>query len=302
MQTGTQHLIAVGIPVFNGEQWLEESLDSILSQTFPDFEVFIADNASTDRTREICLRYANADPRVRYHRHPRNLGALRNYNAVFEETHSQYFKWASCSDICKPHLLERCLEVLETREDVVLAYAKTMLFSTMGDVKQRYYQNLNLEYDSPSHRFAVAADWLEGLNNAYNGVWRRSAMESLMPYRESRGYDINFMLEMALRGKFVEVPEVLFHRRYETQSTGDLLAKSEQVSFFGADKVRYGRRERLARQLHRFTIPFRAPISPAEKLRVGVELLARLSWLGPALWRNVRSLARRVVNKLASLE
>ena len=75
-------LVTIGVPVYNGERFLEQCLDSLLSQTYRDFVLVISDNASTDRTQEICGRYAKADPRVRYHRNPVNIGLYGNFNRL----------------------------------------------------------------------------------------------------------------------------------------------------------------------------------------------------------------------------
>ncbi len=294
-----QHLLAVGMPVYNGEKWLQESIESILSQSFTDFELLISDNASTDGTERICRRYAETDSRVRYHRHTLNRGALANYNDVFRMTSSRYFKWASCSDICMPTLFERCLEVLEARDEVVLAYAQTVLFSSITGQQCLFYQNLTLEDDSPGNRIRIALDWLEGLNCTYNGVFRRSTIRNVMPYKETMGYDINFMLEVSLYGKFIEVCEPLFHRRYEMESTGLMLDHAERVSFFGADKMAFGRIGRLIRYLDKFAMPFRAPISIAEKLKIELELLIRLSWLIPTLGQKLIKLPGRLWAKVS---
>ena len=76
--------VSIGLPVCNGENYLKQALDSIMAQTYTDFELIISDNASTDRTAQICKEYANRDPRIRYYRNEKNLGAARNFNYVFE--------------------------------------------------------------------------------------------------------------------------------------------------------------------------------------------------------------------------
>ena len=76
--------VSVGLPVYNGERYVQESIDSILNQTLIDFELVISDNASTDRTEAICTGYAVKDSRVHYHRNPQNLGAAKNFRRVFE--------------------------------------------------------------------------------------------------------------------------------------------------------------------------------------------------------------------------
>ena len=63
--------LSIGLPVYNGERFLAQALECLLAQTFRDFELVISDNASTDRTSEICYAYVQRDPRVRYVRNPR---------------------------------------------------------------------------------------------------------------------------------------------------------------------------------------------------------------------------------------
>ena len=101
------------MPVYNGQNYIVQALDSLLSQTYSDFELIISDNASTDSTQDICKDYASRDARISYVRQVENLGAIPNFNRVFELSRGQYFKWASHDDLCEPTCLERCVEVLE---------------------------------------------------------------------------------------------------------------------------------------------------------------------------------------------
>ena len=84
-------LLSVGLFVYNGERFLEETLDSILSQTFTDFELIISDNASTDRTGEISEAYVRRDDRIRYYRGEKNMGAGWNVRRVYELATGKYF-------------------------------------------------------------------------------------------------------------------------------------------------------------------------------------------------------------------
>ena len=102
--------VSIGIAVFNGENFLESALRSILAQTFEDFELIISDNASTDRTADICEQYASQDGRVLYLRQPANLGAQPNYNLLVGQARGRYFKWAAHDDMLAPTFLERCVE------------------------------------------------------------------------------------------------------------------------------------------------------------------------------------------------
>jgi glycosyltransferase involved in cell wall biosynthesis len=99
--------LSIGLPVYNGEEYLAESLDALLGQSYEDFELIITDNASTDGTEAICRRYVNKDSRVRYERLVKNIGAANNHNHVFSLTRGELFKWASHDDLYGRDLLRR---------------------------------------------------------------------------------------------------------------------------------------------------------------------------------------------------
>src|SRR5579875_956335 len=106
--------VSIGVPVYNGERYLAQALDSILAQTFSDYEIIISDNGSTDATPDICRMYAAQDPRIKFHRHDHNRGSAWNYNRVFELSSGTYFGWLSHDDVYDPRFLERCVEVLDS--------------------------------------------------------------------------------------------------------------------------------------------------------------------------------------------
>src|SRR5262249_27915771 len=125
-------LISVGLFVYNGERYLEETLQSILNQTFTDFELIISDNASTDRTGEISQAYAGRDARIRYYRSEKNMGAGWNARRVYELATGKYFKSAAPDDVVEPEFLRRCVDALERDPDCVLAYARTREVDSNG--------------------------------------------------------------------------------------------------------------------------------------------------------------------------
>src|ERR1700693_4622631 len=106
-------MVSIGLPVYNGEVYLRQALDSILAQTFSDFELVISDNASTDSTEVICREYAAVDSRIRYRRQTRNRGVTWNFRQVVLLSSGKYFLWTSCDDLLAPNYVERCIEVLE---------------------------------------------------------------------------------------------------------------------------------------------------------------------------------------------
>lgn len=124
--------VSVGMPVYNGERYIAQSIESILSQTFQAFELIISDNASTDATEQICREYAAKDPRVRYYRSDRNHGASWNHNRVVELARGEYFRWQCHDDYCGPTLLEKCLPVVHNDPSVVLCYPQFVRVNGQG--------------------------------------------------------------------------------------------------------------------------------------------------------------------------
>jgi glycosyltransferase involved in cell wall biosynthesis len=125
--------VTFGVPVFNGEPFLAETLDSLLNQTFSDFEIVISDNASTDRTEEISRSYAARDPRVRYYRSEVNRGANWNHNRVFELARGEFFKWSSADDLCAPEFLALCVAALDQNPAAVMAITQPLEIDEVGN-------------------------------------------------------------------------------------------------------------------------------------------------------------------------
>ena len=210
--------MSIGLPVYNGERFLEEALDSLLTQTYTDFELIISDNASTDGTEEICRRYAAKDQRIRYNRNANNIGIGRNFNHVFELSTGFYFKWASADDLCKPEHLARCLDVLEHDDNVVLAYPKTRFIDENGKILDINDADWNLRSETVYERLghAIRADyWV----NPHYGLMRARALAGTRLMPTYPGGDYRLLAELTLKGKFVEIPEYLFFRRIHSAAS-----------------------------------------------------------------------------------
>jgi glycosyltransferase involved in cell wall biosynthesis len=108
--------VSVGMPVYNGELFIREAVDSILAQTFGEFELIIADNASTDATEAICREYAARDARIRYVRHSENRGPAFNFQYVLDAAIGKYFMWAAVDDRREREFLRMATEILDSCE------------------------------------------------------------------------------------------------------------------------------------------------------------------------------------------
>ena len=145
--------LSIGLPVYNGEDYVCESLDSLLGQSYEDFELIISDNASTDSTGDICRRYAKEDSRIRYIHQRQNIGLTRNHNFVFQESRGELFKWAAADDLYGRDLLRCCVEALDAHPDVVLAHAWEAGIDASGTVRQSFEYPLATDSPSAPERF-----------------------------------------------------------------------------------------------------------------------------------------------------
>lgn len=203
--------VSMGLPVYNGENFLERQIESLLGQDFSDFELIISDNASTDRTQEICERFAARDPRIRYHRSDVNHGLAWNWNRVFELARAPYFKWVAHDDEHAPSFLSRCVEVLDGDDSVVCCHTETVDVDESGTVIRHWPARTRPASSSPHVRLA---DMLRPYP-AFQiyGLMRSEMLATTGLHRPIPEIDHALLAEIALRGRMVEVPEPLFRRR-----------------------------------------------------------------------------------------
>jgi len=210
--------LTVAVPVYNGGRFLEPTLESLVSQTFGDFELIISDNASDDETEAVSREFVRRDPRVRYHRQPRNVGLSANYNDLFRMARGRLFKWAPADDLCLPDFLARCVEALESRRDVVLAYPRARFIDGEGRPLEVEDPGWNLVSDDPAERlrYVIRSGHLV---NSILGVIRSEDLSKTRLLPRYPGGDYRLLGELCLRGKFVELPEALFVRRFHERSS-----------------------------------------------------------------------------------
>ncbi len=203
--------LSIGLPVYNGQTYLSESLDALLGQSYRDFELIISDNASTDRTEEICRRYAAIDSRIRYIRQPRNIGAAPNHNLVFRQARAELFKWASHDDLYGRDLLARCVEALDQHPDAVLSHAHMAIINGAGTITQQYDYALATNSPDAPERFRSLL-FSDGGDDLY-GVMRADVLRRVAPHGSYHNAGRKLAAELGLHGPFHQVPELLYFRR-----------------------------------------------------------------------------------------
>ena len=211
--------LSIGLPVFNGEKYLRQALDSILVQTYKDFEIIISDNASTDKTEQICLEYLKKDDRIIYYRNKKNLGFPANYNQTFWLSRGEYFKWAAHDDVLAPEYLEKCIYVLDNDQTIVLCHSRVRQIDKNGVSVGNYDDKTlhRLGSFKPHERFA---DLISPRNQcwAIHAVVRSSCLKKTPLHGSYLDADRNLLAELGLIGRMYEIREHLFFRRDHPQS------------------------------------------------------------------------------------
>lgn len=258
-------LVSIGLPVRNGEKYLAQALDSLLSQTYQNIEIIISDNASTDATGALCAQYARKDARIRYYRNQTNIGAARNYNLTVQYARGKYFKWAAHDDICRPTFIAECVRVLEAEPNVCLAYPKTIIIGPSNEVIDETFEDHFMIRDAlPHHRFRrftyTPLDCHAVFGVMRLDVLRRTAC--IGPYESS---DRVLLGELALLGEIAEVPERLFLRRFHPDlSTFSCRSKEEIARWF--DPNARGKFTRLQRFVEYIRSIWRVPLTPYQRM------------------------------------
>ncbi|NES22059.1 MAG: glycosyltransferase family 2 protein [Symploca sp. SIO3E6] len=253
--------VSIGMAVYNGENFIKEAIESILAQTFHDFELIISDNASTDTTQAICLEFVNNDQRISYFRNEENFGAAQNHNRVLELSRGEYFKWISHDDVLAPEFLAQCVEVLDQKPLVILCYPRTMYIDEDGkplaEYKQGHHRYSNLAADSskvantfrrlvnpilgdgkfhvdspqPRVRFRSV---LSNMGRCYPvfGLIHSNILKKTVSLGNYGHADGILLARLALLGRFYEIPEHLFFYRRHSQQSVAVYSKNGENDYY----------------------------------------------------------------------
>ncbi|MFK8906347.1 glycosyltransferase family 2 protein [Streptomyces sp. YS-3] len=259
--------LSIGLPVYNGEEYLAESFDALLGQTYEDFELVVSDNASTDGTEDICRRYAAKDSRIRYLRLSRNIGATPNHNHVFARSRGELFKWASHDDLYARDLLARCVEALDERPEMILAHTGQAVIDGEGRVTVPYEYTLATDSPHPPERFRSLL--FEPGGDDFYGVLRADVLRRVKPLDSYHHADRTFVAEIALHGPFHQVPELLYFRR-DHPTRAERANPTKRARCVNLDPRRAGPLHPTPRLLAEYVTGFvaairRAPLSSADR-------------------------------------
>lgn len=228
--------VSICLPVFNGARHVRAAIESILLQSFDDFELVISDNASTDGTREICLAATEQDDRVHYCRAEINRGLAWNFNHAFKQARGNYLAWIGHDDIMARSYIQRCVEALDRSPECVLCFSNANYIDDTGLVITPVELQNPGESKFPSDRFAKIL--YDDLCDPICGVMRTEVLLQTRlhgPYADS---DRVLLAELGMRGQFCFLPDRLYSRRmHELQTTALYNDRWERSLVFDPSKA-----------------------------------------------------------------
>ncbi|MFH1619525.1 MAG: glycosyltransferase family A protein [bacterium] len=210
--------VSIGMPVYNGESRVRHALDSLLAQSFADFELIISDNASTDKTAAICGEYAGNDRRIQFHRQAVNKGSSHNFDFVLQQARGEYFMWAAHDDAWDTFFLEKILREFTESDSSVVAVACEAQY-TINSQKQPFFPEGGYFYDRRMESPAVRMKYMLKYNygNLFYSIYRRNSLfidqktklSALSPVSLN---EIAFFLLVAAAGNWRVIPDVMFYK------------------------------------------------------------------------------------------
>jgi glycosyltransferase involved in cell wall biosynthesis len=217
--------VSIGMPVYNGESYICEALDSLLKQSFTDYELIISDNASTDNTEIICRAYAAKDSRIKYIRQIKNRGAFENFGLLVSEAIAEYFMWFAADDKAETDFIKTLFDIINKDEEIVLVMSDVQNIAGDGSL-------LDITQIENIRMAAVIADWpkvrrLFFENPTTNiffciyGIHRTKTIRTIqLNYKGRVKYaaasEVPLLAQVSLMGKIVAIPRALkIYRRHE---------------------------------------------------------------------------------------
>jgi len=279
--------VSIGLPVFNGEKYIKASLDSILNQTYSDFELIIVDNASTDQTPRICREYALKDKRIRYYHNKINIGAVANFNRAFKFSSGEYFKWAAHDDVLAPEFIAKCIKILDSDPSIVLCHSKTGCIDEHGKLIGIYNYKVKIDSLKSHERFGdfIMRRYQDDSWILIFGLMRADVLRKTELMGKFSGSDVNLLAEIFLIGRIYEIPETLFFRRSHPQAFSNM-ASVKKLSY-KERMVWWVQSYRFSSEWWRICIEYfksvrRSPLKWSERLLCYAQILkwiAKLGWI-----------------------
>jgi glycosyltransferase involved in cell wall biosynthesis len=235
--------LSVILPVHNGERYLQEAVESVLNQTFTDFEFIIIDDGSTDKTWEILIEYTGRDQRIALVQNQENIGLTKSLNKGLSLARGKYIARQDADDVSLPERLERQVDFLDEHPEVILVSSHYKIIDPEGCFLGHSQQAIDPDLVS---WYMLFYNYVEGFV-----MFRRAPVMDLGGYREMSLHveDYDLWLRLSKVGEIAILPKLLMkYRRHNAQIT---VVEREEQEAFASDLVRKTISELLGEELNR---------------------------------------------------
>ncbi len=295
--THEQPTVSIGLPVKDGDSYLDEAIRSILGQTYTDLELIISDNASTDRTEEIARGWTASDSRVRYVRNPADIGAAPNFHQCFRLARGKYFKWAAHDDLLHPKYVELCVEAMEMSPEVALAHTTAEQIDAEGAVVGQIPNIPDVASSDPVLRFTNVVT-KERLNLPIFGLMRSQVLATTSIHGSFFASARVELAEMALRGPFVWIDDPLFiHRNHSGASVRAIHDEQERRQWYDPARGALWYLPRWEYYWKLLAAVWSAPIGLGDRVRATAIIPGQMLGKAGALARDLFQLGQRLLGR-----
>ena len=228
----TKPRVVIALLAYNGERYIRKAIESLLRQSYQDFELLIFDDHSSDSSFEIAREYERNDERVRCFRNSSRLGLVGNSRHAFHTASgADYFAWAADHDIHHPEWLATMVRELNLNSNVVLAYPQRLVIDEFDQVissSPTLFETVGLD---ARQRFAKLKTEGVGFGNMIYGLFRASALRRAGVFPAQIFPDSLLLARLTLSGMIRQVPENLWLRRFNQPFSPEIIRRQERTLF-----------------------------------------------------------------------
>lgn len=221
--TKYENMVSIGIPAYNRANKIGRTIESLLAQTYQNFEIIISDDCSPDDTRGICEKYKNKDMRICYVRQPHNVGMTKNFKYVLDQARGDYFFWAGDDDWYHPNFISDLKNALDKNVDCGVAMSSVRFIkedASFNDISFDKYGDVSKF--SPNEIFKAVITKSPALHLFTTGLFRTEIARRFFPRLVCRGQDKIMVSEMSFSTRLCSISNVLQHKAvYEDMNQHD---------------------------------------------------------------------------------
>lgn len=279
MENANNHLpkVSIGMPVYNGGNFIKEALDSVVAQTFTDYELIISDNASDDDTQLICNEYCRKYPQIKYVRHTRNLGVYWNFNFVTQNAKGEFITWLAHDDVLEPVFLEETVYYMSHKPNTVIVASDFGIIDQAGT--ELGLEKLIKIRDDIDWGKRCVEFFRYPISNVFYSIYGlmetktcKAVLQSVSEPKIAKGSELPILARFAVAGEIAAIPIALRkYRRHPTSIYSSEVRVISNLSVLRRQLIKIANTYRL--RLDQIIVLWSSSLSLSFKISISIKLL-----------------------------